>query len=132
MKNLIIIAGMLFLSGTVFAQAPDSGKTAAPKTPAGQESRRKAAQPAAAGQQKPEQAQKTNQLANPEEFVDLNGNGIDDRLEQGRTPEGKGKGRQMRKDRFIDLDGDGICDGRESGIGLRKIYRNRRGRPHGR
>lgn len=32
-----------------------------------------------------------------------------------------------RKDKFIDRNGDGICDGRESAIGLKKMYRMRRG-----
>ena len=47
------------------------------------------------------------------QFVDENGNGIDDRME------GKGKRMQRGKARFIDNDGDGICDGRESGLGFR-------------
>jgi len=46
-------------------------------------------------------------------FIDENGDGIDDRLNN------KGKKLQRGKDRFIDKDGDGICDGRESGVGFR-------------
>jgi hypothetical protein len=62
-----------------------------------------------------------------EGFVDTNGNGIDDRLEAG----GKGyrKGKNAPRDRFVDTDGDGICDGKESAIGLRKLYRKRKGNP---
>ncbi len=60
-------------------------------------------------------------------FMDRNANGIDDRLEGiGRWGKHKAKGRRM--DRFIDRDGDGICDGRESAMGLRKLYRGKHGR----
>ena len=65
-----------------------------------------------------------------EGFIDANGNGIDDRLEQ--KGDGKRKGQQQGKDRFIDTDGDGICDGKESAIGLKKLYRKRRGNPNSR
>jgi hypothetical protein len=65
-----------------------------------------------------------------EGFVDANGNGIDDRIEQ--KGNGKRKGQQQAKDRFIDTDGDGICDGKESAIGLKKLYRKRRGNPNSR
>jgi hypothetical protein len=57
-------------------------------------------------------------------FVDVNANGIDDRLENS----GKGKGKGQPRDRFVDNDGDGICDGKESAIGLRKLFRNRKGK----
>lgn len=62
-----------------------------------------------------------------EGFIDANGNGIDDRIEQQAGK--KRKGYQQAKDRFIDTDGDGICDGEESAIGLKKLYRKRRGQP---
>ena len=58
-------------------------------------------------------------------FVDQNANGIDDRLEGGQN--GKGKGKGQPRDRFVDTDGDGICDGKESAIGLRKLFRKRQG-----
>jgi hypothetical protein len=57
-------------------------------------------------------------------FVDKNTNGIDDRLE---FPKGK-QGRNRKRDKFIDLNGDGICDGRESALGIKKTFRNRKGR----
>jgi Ni/Co efflux regulator RcnB len=60
-----------------------------------------------------------------EGFVDTNGNGIDDRLEPGSK--GYRKGKNAPRDRFVDTDGDGICDGKESAIGLRKLYRKRKG-----
>jgi len=59
-----------------------------------------------------------------EGFVDVNADGIDDRLETS----GKGKGKGQPRDRFIDADGDGICDGKESAIGLRKLFRKRKGK----
>jgi len=77
--------------------------------------------------QEQEQEVATQQKKQQEEFIDVNGNGIDDRLEQKGT--GKRKGQQQAKDRFIDVDGDGICDGKESAIGLKNIYRKRRGNP---
>jgi hypothetical protein len=47
------------------------------------------------------------------EFVDENGDGIDDRLAQG------GRARRNSTDQFVDQDGDGICDGRAKGLGFR-------------
>jgi len=58
-------------------------------------------------------------------FIDQNANGIDDRIESRQI--GKGKGKGQPRDRFIDADGDGICDGKESAIGLRKLFRKRQG-----
>jgi len=59
-----------------------------------------------------------------EGFVDVNADGIDDRLETS----GKGKGKGQPRDRFVDADGDGICDGKESAIGLRKLFRKKKGK----
>jgi len=42
----------------------------------------------------------------------------------GKLPNQTGRGR----DQFIDRNGDGICDGRESALGLKKMYRLRKGR----
>ncbi len=80
-----------------------------------------------------EKNEQEKQAAKLEGFVDRNGNGIDDRVEQGQTggKAKKGKGRRLGKDQFVDKDGDGICDGKESAIGLRKLYRKRRGNPGG-
>jgi hypothetical protein len=47
-------------------------------------------------------------------FVDVNGDGIDDRVARG------GKGPARGKDRFVDQDGDGICDSRTEGLGFRR------------
>ncbi|HBD09351.1 MAG TPA: hypothetical protein DCZ69_13930 [Syntrophobacteraceae bacterium] len=48
-----------------------------------------------------------------QEFIDENGDGIDDRT-------GRGPGAYQRgKDRFVDEDGDGICDSRMEGLGFR-------------
>jgi hypothetical protein len=44
-------------------------------------------------------------------IVDEDGDGIDDRRDQGA--------KVRRRARFIDEDGDGICDGRESGLGFK-------------
>jgi hypothetical protein len=63
-----------------------------------------------------------------EGFVDLNANGIDDRIEN--AGKSKGNGKKQPKDRFVAMDGDGICDGKESAIGLKKLYRKRKGNPH--
>lgn len=54
-------------------------------------------------------------------FIDLNGNGIDDRLE--RRIQSRGK--KPSRDLFRDEDGDGICDGKESSVGLQKLRKKR-------
>jgi flagellar biosynthesis component FlhA len=77
-----------------------------------------------------EEAESVQQKIPLEGFIDANANGIDDRLEQ--KGNGKRKGQQQAKDRFIDTDGDGICDGKESAIGLKKLYRKHRGNPNNR
>lgn len=41
----------------------------------------------------------------------------------GKLPDQMGRSR----DKFIDRNGDGICDGRESALGLKKMYRLRKG-----
>ncbi|MFZ1731780.1 MAG: hypothetical protein WBQ23_15890 [Bacteroidota bacterium] len=70
------------------------------------------------------QAEPRQQSTQPE-FVDSDGDGIDDNLrkdEQTQEPT-SGSGRQLRqqrRDRFIDHDGDGISDDRCSGTGLRQ------------
>lgn len=46
-----------------------------------------------------------------EVFVDLNGNGINDKVEQ------KGKPNGRKSDKFVDKDGDGINDNRCQGLG---------------
>jgi len=107
---------LIFFSLGTFLNAADTTTTA----------NEKKVSPAKKAKQKVEKKQK-KQL----DFIDLNANGIDDRLERGGMKKGRGKGKKMRKDRFIDLDGDGICDGKESAIGLRKLYRKRKGKPGG-
>jgi hypothetical protein len=54
-------------------------------------------------------------------FLDVNGNGIDDRMEQMQ----KRMMQRHKKDFFRDEDGDGICDGKESSIGLQKLRKRR-------
>jgi hypothetical protein len=49
-----------------------------------------------------------------QKFVDMDGDGIDDRLER------EGKKVRRGKDRFVDADGDGICDDRATGLGFRR------------
>ena len=64
-----------------------------------------------------EQIQPTDQTKVPKaDFIDNNGNGIDDREEN----------QKKKVDRFIDLDGDGINDGEESAIGLKKAFQIRK------
>ncbi len=146
MKNYYIIILSLFIgiSGVV-GQNADSTKTEKKKEQVKTKSTEQ--QQKKTGEQKQKQAQEREQVQkdqqNPEGqqqgvepagteqplegFVDANGNGIDDHLEQG----GKGyrKGKNPPRDRFIDTDGDGICDGKESAIGLRKLYRKHKGNP---
>ncbi len=53
-------------------------------------------------------------------FIDENGDGIDDRMEQGKM-EHKGEHKeahQRMRDHFIDMDGDGINDNRCEGMGV--------------
>ncbi len=113
--NTILIL-LLFFSPVTFLNASDTTATAKEKkAPSAQKVKQKVAK------------EKKGQPA----FIDLNANGIDDRLERRGLKKGRGKGKKIRKDRFIDLDGDGICDGKESAIGLRKLYRKRKGKPGG-
>jgi hypothetical protein len=118
MKHLILIfiVWLLFHSVSISQSSDSTGKN----------------------EQNQEQIKKTEQKGSEavqkekslEGFIDANGNGIDDRLEE--KGNGKRKGQQQSKDRFIDTDGDGICDGKESAIGLKKLYRKRRGNPNSR
>ncbi len=118
----IIIFAALFLGGTGFAQTTDSSSAQKDKK-----------QTEVKQQQKSIVKAKVMQQQKLADFVDANGNGIDDRVENGtlKGKNGKMKGKGPRKDRFIDLDGDGICDGKESAIGLRKLQRQRRGQSGG-
>jgi hypothetical protein len=106
------------LNGAMFAQSNDSTKAEKTREQVKTEAQQKEQK------QQQEQEQKEQKL---EGFIDQNGNGIDDRLEQGKDGKGYGKGKKGQKDRFIDLDGDGICDGKESAVGLRKMYQRRKG-----
>ncbi len=124
MKRWLLTLFTVLLGVTLTAALPtdstavkEKGKTSsAPTRAAGQKSGKKAS-PA----KNPQTQQKKLKG-----FVDLNANGIDDRLEGvakgSKMQQGKGK----RKDRFIDRDGDGICDGQESALGLQKLYQRRR------
>ena len=125
MKNSIYVLITVFLlSGAVFAQGNDSTKTEKVKEQVKTETQQKNQEQQQEHSEKQDQEQKQQKL---EGFVDQNGNGIDDRLEQGKIGKGYGKGKKGQKDRFIDLDGDGICDGKESAVGLRKMYQRRKG-----
>jgi hypothetical protein len=59
-------------------------------------------------------AERSQQEKKPSGFIDMNGDGIDDRIESRRTRAGQDT------DKFIDADGDGICDQRAGGMGFRK------------
>ncbi len=121
-KGLLII--LTFLMGFSLAMALPSDTTATKE--------KTIPTPGLKADHKPEKKQKNSASrkgkAELKGFVDLNANGIDDRLEG----QNKGKGKKMahkrgtRKDRFIDRDGDGICDGQESALGLQKLYQRRR------
>jgi hypothetical protein len=50
-------------------------------------------------------------LPEKEKFIDLNGNGINDKEEE------KGKQKGRKRDKFVDKDGDGINDNRCEGLG---------------
>jgi len=63
-------------------------------------------------------------------FIDEDGNGIDDRMEQGKM-EHKGqheRAHHRMRDHFIDMDGDGINDNRCDGMGIGNKQRSRSGR----
>ncbi len=116
MKCISLTIFIMFLMGQMlFAQSSDSVAIEIPSIPDSIQKRAKT-----------QMLQQKSQ--NLKGFVDFNANGVDDRIEKQRLRKGKGKGKgkNLKMDRFIDLDGDGICDGRESGIGLRKIYRKRK------
>ena len=125
MKILNILLLIIFLGGSlVLAQSSDSTSEKKPEkaeTKNGQETSKKQN-----GNQEDKDPKMTPEKL--EGFVDLNANGIDDRIEN--AGKGKGKGKKQPKDRFVDMDGDGICDGKESAIGLKKLYRKRKGNPH--
>lgn len=130
MKYLIIsiILSVLFLLGTNVAVTQEKDSAKVDKQEVKKENKEKSEQQkvqqvksAEADKESPEQPQKELQG-----FIDQNANGIDDRLEANQASKGKGKGQP--RDRFVDADGDGICDGKESAIGLRKLFRKRQGR----
>lgn len=105
MNSIIIALFVLFSLSVVNAQTTETKKPAEPKqTPA-------AAKPAEKTPPASEQATGTEKKP----FVDKDGDGVDDALQQPRGREGQMMGRV----RFIDKDGDGICDERAGGIGLR-------------
>lgn len=118
--GLIFLISVLWWSLTI-AQGSDTTKNQKPQQEQIQSADQKQTQ---------EQHQEVSSLQKKHQagFIDANGNGIDDRLEEQKGT-GKRKGQQQAKDRFIDTDGDGICDGKESAIGLKNIYRKRRGSP---
>jgi len=130
MKYLIIllILSVLFLLGTntAFTQEKDSAKVE--KQEVKKESKEQNEQQKDQQVKSAEDTKKSPGLSQKElqGFIDQNANGIDDRLEAEQT--GKGKGKGQPRDRFVDADGDGICDGKESAIGLRKLFRKRQGR----
>ena len=124
MKSLnILLLGLFVTLNSVIAQSSDSTaekNQEQQQVQTGQETKKQQQ----AGQQNQVRKETPAELKG---FIDMNANGIDDRLE---NPPGKGKGKNIQKDRFVDMDGDGICDGKESAIGLKKLYRKRKGNPH--
>ena len=121
MKKYLMLVALIFMisffmAGDIWAQKQDSTKVK--QQPASIEkidsldSKIKADSANAASEGKPLKG-----------FIDKNANGIDDRIENAGS---KGK-QQGKKDRFIDRNGDGICDGRESALGIKKAFRNRKG-----
>lgn len=126
MKHLIMVTFILLLGWSV---SPSQNSDSTGKKEQNQQQSKNSEQKERSEQdrEKPEVVPQEKEL---EGFIDSNGNGIDDRLEP--RGNGKRKGQQQSKDRFIDTDGDGICDGQESAIGLKKLYRKRRGNPNSR
>jgi len=94
MKKVFLIIIVLFLHYAAFAQVKDSSavKQAENKQPKKE-------------QEKTSDTPKKN-------FVDENGDGIDDNTQS----RGKGK-RRGNQDKFVDKDGDGINDNRCNGLG---------------
>ncbi len=128
---LSLIFTFFFLVGFLTAQSADTSES---KSASGQKKSEQAVQKVKEKQDDTKESERKSQQKEKESvklegFIDLNGNGIDDRLEG--KQKGKGKGKMQNKDRFIDLDGDGICDGKESALGLRKVYRKRKGKSGG-
>lgn len=62
-------------------------------------------------------ARMTTQKKSAQVFQDEDGNGVDDKQENGRRI-------KRHKDLFIDRDSDGICDGRENGFRIRSSCKN--------
>jgi hypothetical protein len=121
--NVLLVIFLMGVGG-IFAQSNDS-------TSEKKQNKEKVAAEQSTDKKKQEDQQKKEPQPQPEKlegFVDLNANGIDDRIEN--AGKDKAKGKKQPKDRFVDMDGDGICDGKESAIGLKKLYRKRKGNPH--
>jgi uncharacterized protein HemX len=126
-KFLLIFSILILLgTNTAFTQEKDSSQVK--KEEGKQESKEPAEKQKEQKVKSAEDNKKSPGLSQKElqGFIDQNANGIDDRLEAEQT--GKGKGKGQPRDRFVDVDGDGICDGKESAIGLRKLFRKRQGR----
>jgi FKBP-type peptidyl-prolyl cis-trans isomerase len=136
-KNLMFLITILFLCSASIAQQNDSDKTdkkeetKKSEVNQAQQEKKQEQEKKETGQSEQTQTQQEMKL---EGFIDTNGNGIDDRIETTGKGKGKGKGgkgKMSQTDQFIDLDGDGICDGKESAIGLKKVYRKRKGHQGG-
>ncbi|MCB2205404.1 hypothetical protein KQI65_11710 [bacterium] len=73
------------------------------------------------GNAKQETSQNENRQSGGEEFVDEDGDGINDRREEAGQEESQSNRKQIRnrrRDHFIDVDGDGINDERCNGLGV--------------
>lgn len=110
MKSLPLFLLLLLLAAPLAAQNRDSQNESA----AGQKE-------SAAGQKAAPAKQQTKSQGT--DFVDEDGDGINDLLQNSGATNQQGEGqqlRQRRRDRFVDQDGDGINDERCSGTGIRQ------------
>lgn len=122
-RTALLIAALVFLlcsaaAHTAYAQEKKDAKDANPAVQTGQE------------QSKAAQAQQKD--AQPE-FVDEDGDGINDNTSMTRRQDDGGQSarqlRERRRDHFIDNDGDGINDNRCGGMGI--MQGRRRGQQKG-
>ena len=103
-KLLFIIITTLLFGISIFAQDKGDATT---KSPPNMEEKKK---------------QENVVTPEKEKFIDLNGNGINDKEEE------KGKQKGRKRDKFVDKDGDGINDNRCQGLNWGQGKKNQYGK----